>query len=131
VTSVLSHVQLRVEGGAEALAPQEDAAVAAQRRELHPAADADIEAVARQGGPGVQPAKLAAPASTAAAGAAVAEARRPGSMTAETAPAGWVQDAGAGRWLDPKDPETWGKVPRNAKCPCGSGKKYKQCHGKA
>ena len=21
------------------------------------------------------------------------------------------------------------KVPRNAKCPCGSGKKYKQCHG--
>ncbi|PCI56867.1 MAG: preprotein translocase subunit SecA [Alphaproteobacteria bacterium] len=28
------------------------------------------------------------------------------------------------------DPETWGKTPRNAPCPCGSGKKYKQCHGK-
>jgi len=26
--------------------------------------------------------------------------------------------------------ESWGKVPRNAPCPCGSGKKYKQCHGK-
>ncbi|MGB1528779.1 MAG: SEC-C metal-binding domain-containing protein, partial [Candidatus Puniceispirillaceae bacterium] len=23
-----------------------------------------------------------------------------------------------------------GKVPRNAPCPCGSGKKYKHCHGK-
>ena len=27
------------------------------------------------------------------------------------------------------DPTTWGKVPRNSPCPCGSGKKYKQCHG--
>ncbi|MGA0064939.1 MAG: SEC-C metal-binding domain-containing protein, partial [Ilumatobacteraceae bacterium] len=25
----------------------------------------------------------------------------------------------------------WSKTPRNAPCPCGSGKKYKQCHGKA
>jgi preprotein translocase subunit SecA len=32
--------------------------------------------------------------------------------------------------LDPKDPSTWGKVSRNAPCPCGSGKKYKHCHGK-
>jgi preprotein translocase subunit SecA len=32
--------------------------------------------------------------------------------------------------LDPKDPSTWGKVARNAPCPCGSGKKYKHCHGK-
>jgi preprotein translocase subunit SecA len=24
----------------------------------------------------------------------------------------------------------WSKTPRNAPCPCGSGKKYKQCHGK-
>ena len=27
------------------------------------------------------------------------------------------------------DPSTWGKVGRNAPCPCGSGKKYKFCHG--
>ncbi len=27
------------------------------------------------------------------------------------------------------DPSTWGKVQRNAPCPCGSGKKYKHCHG--
>ena len=31
--------------------------------------------------------------------------------------------------IDPKDPSTWGKVSRNAPCPCGSGKKYKHCHG--
>ena len=27
------------------------------------------------------------------------------------------------------DPSTWGRVARNAPCPCGSGKKYKHCHG--
>jgi preprotein translocase subunit SecA len=26
-------------------------------------------------------------------------------------------------------PEEWRKTPRNAPCPCGSGKKYKNCHG--
>ncbi len=31
--------------------------------------------------------------------------------------------------LDPKKPETWGKVARNDMCPCGSGKRYKHCHG--
>jgi preprotein translocase subunit SecA len=31
--------------------------------------------------------------------------------------------------VDPKDPTTWGKVARNTLCPCGSGKKYKHCHG--
>ncbi|NQV58217.1 MAG: SEC-C domain-containing protein, partial [Alphaproteobacteria bacterium] len=31
--------------------------------------------------------------------------------------------------LDPDNPLTWGKVPRNAACPCASGKKYKHCHG--
>ncbi|TAH64604.1 MAG: preprotein translocase subunit SecA [Rhodopseudomonas palustris] len=31
---------------------------------------------------------------------------------------------------DPNKPDTWGKVGRNEDCPCGSGKKYKHCHGK-
>ena len=35
-----------------------------------------------------------------------------------------------GRTVDPNDPSTWGKVARNSACPCGSGKKYKQCHGR-
>tara|TARA_B100000575_G_scaffold75102_1_gene58605 strand:- start:3007 stop:5736 length:2730 start_codon:yes stop_codon:yes gene_type:complete len=29
------------------------------------------------------------------------------------------------------DPKTFGKVGRNAPCPCGSGKKFKHCHGSA
>jgi preprotein translocase subunit SecA len=38
-------------------------------------------------------------------------------------------DAPLGRTVDPADPTTWGRVSRNAPCPCGSGKKYKHCHG--
>ncbi|RWF66018.1 MAG: preprotein translocase subunit SecA [Mesorhizobium sp.] len=30
---------------------------------------------------------------------------------------------------DPNNPASWGKVGRNEACPCGSGKKYKHCHG--
>ncbi len=30
---------------------------------------------------------------------------------------------------NPNDPSSWGKVGRNEPCPCGSGKKYKHCHG--
>jgi preprotein translocase subunit SecA len=40
----------------------------------------------------------------------------------------------AGLWpdvpvVDPNNPQTWDKVQRNAPCPCGSGRKYKHCHG--
>ncbi len=31
---------------------------------------------------------------------------------------------------DPEDASTWGFVARNAPCPCGSGKKFKHCHGR-
>jgi len=31
----------------------------------------------------------------------------------------------------PNDPSSWGKVGRNDPCPCGSGRKYKQCHGRS
>jgi preprotein translocase subunit SecA len=31
---------------------------------------------------------------------------------------------------DPNNPSTWGKVGRNENCPCGSGKKFKHCHGR-
>ncbi|MBO6824957.1 MAG: preprotein translocase subunit SecA [Sneathiella sp.] len=33
--------------------------------------------------------------------------------------------------FDENDPATWGKVRRNDPCPCGSGKKFKHCHGAA
>jgi preprotein translocase subunit SecA len=60
--------------------------------------------------------------------AALAAANRPQGGTSERrAPLQTRRAAGA---LNPKDPSTWGKVSRNAVCPCGSGKKYKHCHGK-
>ena len=31
---------------------------------------------------------------------------------------------------NPNDQSTWGKVGRNEECPCGSGKKFKHCHGR-
>ena len=36
----------------------------------------------------------------------------------------------AAETIDPTNPNTWGRVARNKACPCGSGKKYKHCHGK-
>ncbi|WP_394178993.1 preprotein translocase subunit SecA [Yoonia maritima] len=32
--------------------------------------------------------------------------------------------------FDEKDPATWGNPSRNDDCPCGSGKKFKHCHGR-
>jgi preprotein translocase subunit SecA len=29
-----------------------------------------------------------------------------------------------------KSADDWSTTPRNAMCPCGSGKKYKLCHGR-
>jgi len=37
---------------------------------------------------------------------------------------------GAQAARNPKDPASWGKVGRNEPCPCGSGKKFKHCHGR-
>jgi len=55
-------------------------------------------------------------------------ARGRGSQTPEKrAP---LQTRKAADAVDPSEPATWGKVSRNAPCPCGSGKKYKHCHGK-
>ncbi len=36
----------------------------------------------------------------------------------------------AAETVNPDDPATWGRVSRNAPCPCNSGRKYKHCHGK-
>ncbi|MCD9146999.1 preprotein translocase subunit SecA [Pseudophaeobacter flagellatus] len=43
-------------------------------------------------------------------------------------PAGNPEDAAPGFVED--DPQTWGNPSRNDKCPCGSGKKFKHCHGR-
>ncbi|MFN7166934.1 MAG: preprotein translocase subunit SecA [Pannonibacter sp.] len=49
------------------------------------------------------------------------------SRPAVGAAAGGFAATGVAR--DPNDPATWGQVGRNEACPCGSGKKYKHCHG--
>ena len=48
------------------------------------------------------------------------------------AAAGAVADAPTGtpiEGFDEADPSTWGNPGRNTDCPCGSGKKFKHCHG--
>ena len=42
-----------------------------------------------------------------------------------------VEGTGTAReGFDENDPTTWGTPGRNDDCPCGSGKKFKHCHGK-
>ncbi len=43
----------------------------------------------------------------------------------ETPPAGAARPG-----FDETDPATWGDPGRNDPCPCGSGKKFKHCHGR-
>ena len=49
---------------------------------------------------------------------------------AETVARAGTTAAGAATLRNPNDPASWGKVSRNETCPCGSGKKYKHCHGR-
>ena len=48
---------------------------------------------------------------------------------AGTTRTGNVQPFPTKRAFNQDDPATWGSIQRNAPCPCGSGKKYKHCHG--
>jgi preprotein translocase subunit SecA len=52
-------------------------------------------------------------------------------ITAETpAAAAPEQPASALTGFDESDPTTWGNPGRNDPCPCGSGEKFKHCHGR-
>ena len=55
--------------------------------------------------------------------------RRSGNGRGGAKPARARKAAASAASVNPADPITWGKVQRNALCPCGSGKKYKHCHG--
>jgi len=52
-----------------------------------------------------------------------------GPRKAVSAGVGTMTAANRVQGLSADDPSTWGRTPRNAPCPCGSGKKYKHCHG--
>ena len=60
----------------------------------------------------------------AADGSGLAVEMRPGSMPMPVAARTTRADS-----VDPNDPATWRNASRNGPCPCGSGKKYKHCHG--
>ncbi|GGO57240.1 protein translocase subunit secA [Roseovarius pacificus] len=49
---------------------------------------------------------------------------------AGAAAAGAATAAGAVEGFDENDPSTWGNPGRNQPCPCGSGQKFKHCHGR-
>ena len=111
VTAVLSHLEIRVQS------PEEiEARMAAERAlaEMHetredPALASDVVGTVEDDQ------RLAATGTDGARGASLATP---------------VVSRAAAVEVDPNNPATWGKVARNAACPCGSGKKYKQCHGK-
>ncbi|MDX1922554.1 MAG: preprotein translocase subunit SecA [Alphaproteobacteria bacterium] len=58
-------------------------------------------------------------------------ARRAAGSSSSYAPTAYGKGAAAvaATGFDAKNPATWGKVQRNSPCPCGSGKKFKHCHG--
>ena len=82
--------------------------VRTQPQQVAAAEGAEPEQLAATGTDGVRPAGPPWPARP----------PRPALAAASTVPAGGQSG------------ESWGKVGRNAPCPCGSGKKYKHCHGR-
>lgn len=63
----------------------------------------------------------------------VEQQRRANPAAAAAAPLAPAGDAPTGTprdGFDEADPTTWGDPGRNDDCPCGSGKKFKHCHGK-
>jgi preprotein translocase subunit SecA len=94
VTSVLSHVELRVQ-------PQPALAMAGAEPE---------EAMAEERATGTTGRPLPSP------------------RTQRSAGSGNGADRGGPRPAGPRAP--WAGTPRNAQCPCGSGKKFKHCHGR-
>ncbi|MFT3972682.1 MAG: preprotein translocase subunit SecA [Amaricoccus sp.] len=73
-------------------------------------------------------AQAAAQQGALAAAQASVETLRVPAMAGDAAPAYAGSELAAG--VDPADPGTWGASGRNDPCPCGSGKKYKHCHGR-
>jgi preprotein translocase subunit SecA len=92
ITSLLAHIELRVESGTEEVLASRSSGQYVESRE-------DPAFIDRPG----QPAESDATASF----------HQPIRIAA----------------VNPADPSTWAATSRNAPCPCGSGKKYKHCHG--
>ena len=111
VTFLLSHVELRAQEPEQATIRHEQPRMTESRGD---------PAMAEAGAEASQPEMALAGAGGGAQPAAPAG----GGASAQT-----VRHA-SGAAADPNDPATWGKVGRNQPCPCGSGQKYKHCHGR-
>ena len=99
--------------------------------ELAPPEDAERTAAGRAAGDARPPRRSVHRARRAGAGRCGDRRRRPRAGPARLPTAARrCRRARARRRSIPTDPATWGRVARNALCPCGSGKKYKHCHGK-
>ena len=100
VIGALSHLELRMEAPVGMPQSPDESLWREQHEEMPAMAGGELELAEADAGPG--------------AGAAAPQP---------------VRSAAAAATIDPADQSTWGKVPRNAPCPCGSGKKFKHCHG--
>jgi preprotein translocase subunit SecA len=133
ITQVLSHIEIRVQRPDQTVTPPP------QPRRI---SEGRVDPALGDGGGAAAPARQ--PAMVGAGGPAMAQ-RRPNGATpaaqrmsqaeveAELAAGRAVPSGPIRRTAAPQavaaDPSTWGKVARNAPCPCGSGKKFKHCHG--
>jgi preprotein translocase subunit SecA len=69
------------------------------------------------------------PGAAARGDAGDAPAAAPAAAAPTPAPSLARSSARAAASASPATPEEWALTPRNSACPCGSGKKYKHCHG--
>ena len=116
-TQLLSHVELRVAGPDD-----EDSPVPEQRAPQMRETRRD-PALARAGaGASADEPPALPPGGGGGRAPAPREAGEPAQATAGN---GTVRRAA----FDQRNPETWSRVGRNAPCPCGSGRKFKRCHG--
>ncbi len=120
VTAQLMRVEIQA-----APPPEQQSTVppAMEAHKMDPLTGEDEMALALAGGE-----TLARQGITQGLGQGIARAMAAGNGRAALAAAGaGVANAPA---RNPKDPTSWGKVGRNEPCPCGSGKKFKHCHGR-
>jgi preprotein translocase subunit SecA len=135
------HVQVQVTrrptGPVDASGKPADAAAVAPAKAPE---DAPVDEGAFEDDPSLRNVQYSAPQDPSVSGgaASMAAAAGTGGGTGTEAPARAGGDGAGGNGSrrppvsnTPVVKSDWDKTPRNAPCPCGSGKKFKMCHGKA
>jgi preprotein translocase subunit SecA len=126
------------EPGSEPSGIETTAAAAAPPAAVPAAAAAASPRVGRQTAPAVQNMRTSSSDDVAGSGfqrAAASEDGEPAEILRSSGPSTIEQQAGTARQgtrsgkQETVVKDEWSKTPRNAPCPCGSGKKFKMCHG--